>query len=415
VLDYLIENQKIDVVARCQGGNNAGHTVIANGREYKFHLLPSGIGTEHCLNVIGSGVVVNLDSLFAEVRENGIDENPEWSRRLVISEQCHLVTDAHLQADALSESKLNSNKIGTTMKGIGPTYSTKCLRNGIRLADLMGNFDDFVKRYKVLVGYFRQQFPGVVVNEDEELVRFKKHAETLKALKLVKNTVVLLDELRLRGKSIIAEGANGAMLDVVFGTYPFVTSSNSTAGGVCTGLGLSPRSFGCIIGVAKAYTTRVGSGPFPTELLEADGETPTPEGDALQRIGVEFGVTSGRRRRCGWLDLFLLKYSALINGFTELALTKVDVLDSFTEIKVGVSYRLDGELLTAPPARVADWSRIVVEYKTFPGWILPTTEIRKMQDLPPKCRSYITFIEHYLDVPVKFVGVGQSRESLIRL
>jgi len=252
----------------------------------------------------------------------------------------------------------------------------------------------------------KKQFPSVEIDEDVELTKLKDQAERLKDLGIVVDTALLLSDLRANGKNILVEGANGALLDIDFGTYPYVTSSNATVGGACTGLGVPPTSIKHIVGVVKAYQTRVGSGPFPTEQLNESGEK-------LQNIGKEFGVTTGRKRRCGWLDLFLLKNAAIVNGFTSFALTKLDILDDFPEIKVALSYKLNGDLLKSPPARAADWERVEVEYKTFPGWNSKTSDIRSYEQLPALCKTYIQFIEDFVGVPIKFIGVGQAREALI--
>ncbi|KAI6215934.1 Adenylosuccinate synthetase [Aphelenchoides besseyi] len=408
VIDFLINHEKIDVTARCQGGNNAGHTVKANGKTYDFHILPSGIISKDCKNVIGNGVVVNLDSFFYELEHNGITtEFPGWEKRIFISDRAHVVFNVHMQVDGMQESSLEQkNKIGTTNKGIGPTYSSKCFRNGVRMADLMGDFDEFSKRYRSLVQFYKRHFTTVEIEEEKELEKFKGYAERLRSLGVVVNTTSKLYEWRKKGENILVEGANGVLLDIDFGTYPYVTSSNASVGGACTGLGVPPSSIKRIIGIVKAYQTRVGTGPFPTEQLNEVG-------DKLQSIGHEFGVTTGRKRRCGWLDLFLLRNAHMSNGFTEFALTKLDILDTFEEIKVAVAYKLNGKTLENPPARAADWEQIEVEYKTFPGWKSKTSEIRKYDELPEVCRNYIAYIEEFVGVKVKYVGVGQAREALI--
>lgn len=408
LIDFLIDNEKVDITARCQGGDNAGHTVIANGRSYDFHILPSGVISERCINMIGNGVVVNLESFFSELEKNGITKDlPGWEKRIFISNRAHIIFNIHKQVDGRQEESLGAtSKIGTTNKGIGPTYSSKCFRNGIRMADLMGDFDAFSNKYETLVRYYTRQFNNVEVNTEEELEKFRNYAETLRELDIVKDTSVLLYEYREQGKTVLVEGANGALLDIDFGTFPYVTSSNSTVGGACTGLGIPPTSIKRVIGVVKAYQSRVGTGPFPTEQINEIGEK-------LQDIGKEVGVTTGRKRRCGWVDLFLLKHSHIVNGFTEFALTKLDILDTFPEIMVGVGYKLNGESLKSPPARAADWDVIEVEYKTFPGWLCKTSDIRKFEDLPETCQTYVKFIEDFVGVPIKFIGVGQSREALI--
>ncbi|VDM56062.1 unnamed protein product [Angiostrongylus costaricensis] len=392
IIDYLIENYDVQVTARCQGGNNAGHTVVANGRTYDFHILPSGIISQKCFNIIGNGVVVNLDAFFSELEHNGVLHEPGWEKRIMISAEAHLVLGVHAQVDGRHEASLAQNhKIGTTHRGIGPTYSSKCFRNGIRVADLLGDFDAFSERYLRLVEHYKKQFPSIELDTAAELARFKEHRSKLISFKLVGDTVGHIHALLKQGRSVLIEGANGALLDIDFGTYPYVTSSNATAGGACTGLGIPPTAISQVFGVVKAYQTRVGTGPFPTELKDEVGEQ-------LQSIGKEVGVTTGRKRRCGWLDLFLLRRSAQINGYTALALTKLDILDSFREIKVAVGYRLNGESLSAPPAQAIAWDHIEVEYRVFPGWEQPTAHVRKWDDLPARCRDYVLFIEKFIEV-----------------
>ncbi|KJH44755.1 adenylosuccinate synthase [Dictyocaulus viviparus] len=380
IIDYLIENYDVQVTARCQGGNNAGHTVVANGRTYDFHILPSGIISQNCFNIIGNGVVVNLDAFFHELEHNGVLSEPGWENRIMISAEAHLVLGVHAQVDGRHEASLSQNhKIGTTNRGIGPTYSSKCFRNGIRVADLLGDFDAFSERYLRLVEHYKKQFPTIDIDTESELARFEvvefiqQHRSKLISLKLVGDTVGYIHKCRKQG------------------TYPYVTSSNATVGGACTGLGIPPTAISQVFGVMKAYQTRVGTGPFPTELKDEIGEQ-------LQSIGKEIGVTTGRKRRCGWLDLFLLRRSAQINGYTALALTKLDVLDSFSEIKVAVGYRLDGESLSSPPAQAVAWDHIDVEYRLFPGWKEPTACVRRWEDLPTKCRDYVQFIEDFVEV-----------------
>nr|CAD2139787.1 unnamed protein product [Meloidogyne enterolobii] len=384
VLDYLIGHYKIGIVARSQGGNNAGHTVVVNNHEYDFHLLPSGMATKECVNIIGNGVVVNLDALFSEIEKNGFKfgtGEDEGDRKLFISDCAHLVLPVHIEADGFQESLLEEKalgffgqksedylqflnffeilgdshekiilffrKLGTTKRGIGPTYSSKCFRIGVRLGDLLNDSQNFEKRYREQVKFYSKIFSNINTNVDADLQKLKEHASQIKKLGLACNTTMLLHKYRQEGRAILVEGANGTLLDIDFGTYPFVTSSNSTAGGACTGLGIPPTCITRIVGISKAYQTRVGFGPFPTELLNKDG-TANKEGEKLQQIGAEFGVTTGRKRRCGWLDLVLLRYSCIINGFTSLAITKVDVLDTFEQIQVGIAYNLDGVEILHP-------------------------------------------------------------------
>ncbi|KAL3097896.1 hypothetical protein niasHS_000631 [Heterodera schachtii] len=410
VLDFLIGHHEIDIVARCQGGNNAGHTVLANGREYHFHLLPSGLASEKVLNIVGNGVVVNLDALFEELESNKIEDSAD---RLFISDSAHLVLPVHIATDIMRENALGQNsKLGTTKRGIGPAYSSKCFRNGIRLGELLYQPEKFEQNYRSLVAHFKTLFPDIELDTESDVKQLKAHAARLLQMGIVCNTTVFLHKKRLEGKSILVEGANGTLLDIDFGTYPFVTSSNSTVGGCITGLGIPPTAVRRVIGVVKAYQTRVGSGPFPTELLDADGQ-PSEEGKRLQEVGAEIGVTTRRKRRCGWLDLVLLRYSAMINGFTSLAVTKVDILDQFHEIKIAIGYELNGQQIEYPPATVDDWANLRVHYKTFEGWQSPTTSARQWEQLPDKCRAYLEFIQNQLGVPVEYIGVGKGREQLI--
>ncbi|KAF8381332.1 adss-1, partial [Pristionchus pacificus] len=407
IIDYLIDHDKLDITARCQGGNNAGHTVVVNGRKYDFHLLPSGIISDKCMNIIGNGVVVNVEAMFNELNHNGVDAEPGWEKRLLISAEAHLVFSVHAAVDGAQENSLAPTaKIGTTNRGIGPTYSSKCFRNGVRVADLMGDTEAFEDRYRRLVSYYRNQFPNIQVDEDAELAKFKELRAKLESLQLVGDTVGYLHKAISEGKKLLVEGANGALLDIDFGTFPYCTSSNATVGGACTGLGIPPTLIDQVIGVVKAYQTRVGTGPFPTELFDDDGAK-------LQSIGQEVGVTTGRKRRCGWLDLFLLRRSAQINGYTHIALTKLDILDSFPELKVAVGYKIDGVQLASPPAQASAWDKIEVEYLTFEGWMSNTAGVNSFDELPEKCRVYIKFIEDYIKVPIKWIGTGQERGALI--
>ena len=315
--------RQMDVVARCAGGNNAGHTVVVGDRVYDFHLLPCGLMHDGCTGVIGSGVVVHLPGLFAEIEKNGIQG---WEKRLLISDRAHVVLDVHQAVDGLNEAAASAAAqggfIGTTKKGIGPTYSTKAWRNGIRMGTLVGDEAAFRSKFADVVAYFTRHFPGLQLDTQAELERLMAFRARLLELSLVTDTRVFLNEALQTGKAVLIEGANGTLLDLDHGTYPFVTSSSCCVGGVCTGLGLPPRAIGQVIGIAKAYQTRVGDGPFPTELA-------TKEAEALRSIGGEFGVTTGRPRRCGHLDLVLLRYSAELNGFSAIALTKLDCLDTF--------------------------------------------------------------------------------------
>ncbi|XP_036398421.1 adenylosuccinate synthetase isozyme 1 B-like isoform X2 [Megalops cyprinoides] len=411
VVDLLATES--DIVCRCQGGNNAGHTVVVDGKEYDFHLLPSGIINPKTISFIGNGVVIHLPGLFQEGDKNekkGKGCLKGWDKRLVISDRAHIVFDFHQAVDGLLEAQRQEQEgtnIGTTKKGIGPTYSSKVSRTGLRICDLLADFKDFSVRFKNLAHQYQSMFPTLEIDMETELRRLKEYAERIRPM--VQDGVYFMYEA-IHGppKKILVEGANAALLDIDFGTYPFVTSSNCTVGGVCTGLGVPPVNVGDVYGVVKAYTTRVGIGAFPTEQLNAVGEL-------LQTRGHEVGVTTGRKRRCGWLDLVILRYAHMLNGFTALALTKLDILDVLDEIKVGVAYKLNGKRIPYFPANMEVLQKVVVEYETLPGWKSDTTAARKWEDLPPKAQNYIRFVENHVGVPIKWVGVGKSRESMIQM
>ncbi|KAK2706578.1 adenylosuccinate synthetase-like [Artemia franciscana] len=403
IVDLLAESA--DLCCRCQGGNNAGHTVVVEGQDYDFHLLPSGLAHKNCSALVGNGVVIHLDQFFDEIEKNVKKNLKIDNTNLFISDKAHIVFDFHQNVDGIQETQREKNSLGTTKKGIGPTYSSKASREGIRISDLIGDFDLFTERFRSIVKSFRAAHPSLTVDEDKELAKYRQHAEKIRPY-VVESVSFLQDQIKA-GKKVLIEGANAVMLDIDFGTYPFVTSSNCSIGGVLTGLGLPPRFIGNCYGVVKAYTTRVGIGPFPTEQINEIGQT-------LQEQGFEFGVTTGRRRRCGWLDLVVLRYSNLINGYTGLAITKLDILDTFHEIKVGVDYKLDGKILKSFPTSLSELTRVEVIYKTLPGWKTNISGIRKYSDLPENAKAYVQFIEDVLQVPVSWIGVGQSRDSIIQ-
>lgn len=428
IVDLLSSNA--EVVCRFQGGNNAGHTVVVDEKSFDFHLLPCGIINKNCISVIGNGVVVNLPQLFDELErnqilsatikngksngastENQFNTRADWMNRLYISNEAHLVFDVHQKADGLIEADLQADgkrQIGTTKKGIGPTYSTKALRMGIRMEELIDNFELFEKEFRHLVEYHKKQFdnPAYIVDVDKELEKYKNLADQIRPC--VRDTRKFLNDSIKAGKKILIEGANGSMLDIDHGTYPYVTSSNCTIGGVCTGLGLPTTAVGSIYGVVKAYCTRVGDGPFPTELHDDTG-------DVLQALGQEVGVTTKRRRRCGWLDCVLLSYTNMLNDYSALALTKLDVLSTLNEIKIGVSYSLDGQSLDSPPTNANKLSRVKVVYETLKGWKQDISNIRDFKDLPVEAQNYVKFIENRVGVPIKWIGVGKERDAIIQL
>ncbi|KAH8408776.1 hypothetical protein KR215_012077 [Drosophila sulfurigaster] len=435
VVDMLAS--EVDIVCRCQfhlcvqiqcvcfsqfpGGNNAGHTVVANGTEFDFHLLPSGVVNEKCISVIAlakrvqfryvaqgcNGVVIHLPSLFDEVLKNEAKGLQHLENRLIISDRAHLVFDFHQHVDGMQEAEKGGKSLGTTKKGIGPAYSSKATRNGIRVGELLGDFNLFSEKFKSIVNTHLRLFPSIKVDVDAELARYKDYAEKVRPY--VKDTICFLHTALRNGKTILVEGANAAMLDIDFGTYPYVTSSNCSIGGVLTGLGLPPQTIGEVIGVVKAYTTRVGDGPFPTEQLNEVGEL-------LQTRGFEVGVTTKRKRRCGWLDIPLLKYTSLVNGYTCICITKLDILDTFEEIKVGINYkRSNGEKLDHFPGTISELGAIEVEYAVLPGWKTSTEHIRNFKELPENAQNYVRFLESHLSVPVRWVGVGKGRESIINV
>jgi adenylosuccinate synthase len=404
VVDMLAT--EADIVCRCQGGNNAGHTVVVNGSEFDFHLLPSGIINEKCISVIGNGVVIHIPGLFEEIEKNEKKGLLDWQKRLIISDRAHLVFDFHQHVDGLQEAEKGGKSLGTTKKGIGPAYSSKATRNGIRVGELLGDFNLFSEKFQSIVATYQRLFPGFNVDVSGELVKYKEYAERLRPI--VTDTISFLHEALTSGKSVLVEGANAAMLDIDFGTYPYVTSSNCSIGGVLTGLGIPPQTIGEVVGVVKAYTTRVGDGPFPTELHDKIGSL-------LQTRGGEIGVTTKRLRRCGWLDLPLLRYTSIVNGYTGICLTKLDILDDLDEIKVAVSYKLNGKVLKHYPGSISDLAQVEVEYETLPGWKACTENVRNFSELPKNAQDYCHFIEDDLKVPIKWIGVGKGRESIIKV
>ncbi|KAH8835128.1 P-loop containing nucleoside triphosphate hydrolase protein [Flagelloscypha sp. PMI_526] len=380
---------EMDICARCAGGNNAGHTIVVPGpdgkaRKYAFHLLPSGLVNEKCTGLIGNGVVVHVPSFFAEL--NALEaQGLDCTGRLFVSDRAQLLT-------GLKEAELGGSSIGTTKKGIGPAYSGKASRSGLRVHHLYDEEQFALKFRKLVEGRFKR-YGTFEYDTEGEIVRYKKLASQLRPY--VVDSLTYIHQALSSGKKVLIEGANALMLDLDFGTYPYVTSSSTTIGGVCTGLGKT-------YGVVKAYTTRVGGGPFPTEQLNDVGVH-------LQEVGHEYGVTTGRRRRCGWLDLVVLKHSLLINGYDALNLTKLDILDALEEIKIGVAYKVDGKVIQGFPADLCLLEKVEVEYVSFPGW---KTSI---SNLPENAKTYIEFVEKELGegIKVEWIGVGPERESMI--
>ncbi|TFJ80152.1 hypothetical protein NSK_008709 [Nannochloropsis salina CCMP1776] len=397
-----ILSAEYDVVARVAGGSNAGHTIYVDGRKYKFHLVPSGILNPKAVCVIGNGVVVHVPQLITELQEleaQAID----FRGRLLISDRAHIVFDFHQMVDGYNEDSLGRNKIGTTKKGIGPAYASKINRVGLRFGDLR-DWDDFETRFRALVSSIEARYPRLKIDVEEQLAYYRDIRPIL--LPLIRDTIEFTNAAFDSGKKVLVEGANATMLDIDFGTYPYVTSSNPSIGSVCTGLGIAPNKLGEIIGTVKSYCTRVGEGPFPTELLDA-------QGDELRNLGAEFGTTTGRPRRCGWLDIPQLRYSCLVNGFTSLNLTKLDVLDGLKEIQIGVRYLYAGKEVESMPSSLRVLSELEVEYESIPGWEQSLAKCRTFEELPPQARAYVKRIEELVGVPVRWIGVGPGRLDVI--
>jgi adenylosuccinate synthase len=395
---------RVDYVVRYQGGNNSGHTVVIGDQNYALHLLPSGILSPNVIPVIGNGVVIDPGVLLEEIR--GLNERGIDTSKLLISTNAHLITPYHRTIDKVSERFLGKSKIGTTGRGIGPAYADKINRIGIRVQDL---FDTSILRQKlegalhdknqILIKVFNRKN----IEIEEVLEEYLQYAEILRPY--VADTVLILDQALKAGKRVLLEGSQGTLLDVDHGTYPFVTSSNPTAGGACTGLGIAPQQINKVYGIFKAYCTRVGSGPFPTEQINETGEK-------LRKLGHEFGATTGRPRRTGWLDLPTLKYSIMLNGVTDLICTKSDVLSGFDDVLVCNQYNIDGQITSELPFNLND-IQVNPIYQTFNGWSEDLTKIRKYADLPDTFKNYMDFVEKEIGVGVGVISVGPDREETI--
>ena len=402
IVDLL--SSEVDIVARYQGGANAGHTIIVGNEKFVFHLIPSGILHENVKCVIGNGVVIEPNALLEELQmleNNGIDVKD----RILISKNAHIIMPYHKLFDSLKEK--TSNKIGTTGRGIGPSYIDKYDRKGIRIVDLLDK-EVLKEKIKTNIDEKNSILENIYGEEklDVESVLNECLTFTEKILPFISNTSEYLNEAIKNNKSVLLEGAQGALLDVDHGTYPYVTSSNPTSGGACTGTGIPPTKITDVIGIIKAYTTRVGNGPFPTELFDEDGKR-------LGEIGDEFGATTGRERRCGWFDAFLVGYSTKINGINKAVITKLDVLDNFDEIKVCIGYKIDGEQLKYFPTTPKELESANPLYKTLPGWKENTSDIRNYEDLPKLTKNYLDFISEQCGFEVKYVSVGPKRSQTI--
>lgn len=404
IIDVLAP--KADYIVRFQGGNNAGHTVVVNDEKFILHLLPSGIINSTGKCIIGSGVVVDIEVLLKEIEE--LEKRGKNLDNLFIDERAHLIMPYHIEIDKAREEARGENKIGTTQRGIGPCYIDKIARNGIRIGDLLE------------LDRFKDKLEWNIKDKNDMLIRYDKDTFELEDLygKYVKlsekikhriiDAVTEVNEAVDKDKVVLFEGAQAIMLDIDYGTYPYVTSSSPTAGGVTVGTGVSPKKINRILGVMKAYTTRVGEGPFPTELKDETGEM-------LRTVGSEYGATTGRPRRCGWLDLVVGKYAVMINGLTDIVLTKLDVLDSFDKIKVGVAYEIDGKRHENYPASLRKSKEVKIIYEELDGWKEDISKITKYEDLPENCKKYLKFIEEFLGCPISMVSVGPERTQNIYL
>jgi len=396
---------RVDYVVRYQGGNNAGHTVVIGDQKYALHLLPSGILSPNVIPVIGNGVVIDPAVLLTEIK--GLNERGIDTSKLKISTNAHLITPYHRTIDKVSERFLGKSKIGTTGRGIGPAYADKINRIGIRVQDL---FDPSILKQKIeaalhdknqiLIKVFNRK--GITV--DEVFDEYLGYAQILKPY--VVDTALLLDQALKAGKNVLLEGSQGTLLDVDHGTYPFVTSSNPTAGGASTGSGIGPTKITRVIGILKAYTTRVGSGPFPTELFDEDG-------DALRKIGGEVGVTTGRNRRCGWFDAPIARYAVRVNGLTDFFLTKLDVLTGWEKIPVCVAYEVDGVRVDELPASQTDFHHAKPIYEYLQGWKENISKAKTVAELPKNAQEYVKFLEKVSGAPISAIGVGPGRDETI--
>lgn len=403
IVDVLTKNYNI--IARFQGGPNAGHTLEFDGIKHVLRTIPSGIFHEDSMNVIGNGVVID-PVVFVKELEGLQQFNIDYKKKLIISRKAHLILPTHRLLDAASEASKGKAKIGSTLKGIGPTYMDKTGRNGLRIGDL--ELADFADRYRALADKHQAMIDfynvDIQYNLEELEAEFFQAVEELKTLQFIDSEEYLNQALK-NNKTILAEGAQGSLLDIDFGTYPFVTSSNTTAAGACTGLGVAPNRIGEVFGIFKAYTTRVGSGPFPTELFDEDGAK-------MAKIGNEFGAVTGRPRRCGWLDLVALKYAVQVNGVTQLMMMKADVLSGFKNLKVCTAYKYNGETIEHLPYTIEPENLSPV-YTEMKGWAKDLTKLDSENDFPQELNVYIEFLEKELEVPIKIVSVGPDRTQTI--
>ncbi len=403
IVDVLTKDY--DIIARFQGGPNAGHTLEFDGIKHVLHTIPSGIFHDKAINLVGNGVVID-PVIFKKELDNLDKFDLDYKSKLLISRKAHLILPTHRILDAASEAVKGKAKIGSTLKGIGPTYMDKTGRNGIRVGDL--ELDNWKERYRNLANKHEAMIDFYDAKIEYDLAEleneFFEAVKTLKSLTFIDSEEYLY-QAQKEGKTILAEGAQGSLLDIDFGTYPFVTSSNTTAAGACTGLGIAPNKIKDVFGIFKAYTTRVGSGPFPTELFDEDGET-------MGRVGHEFGATTGRARRCGWLDLVALKYAVHVNGVTQLMMMKGDVLSGFKTLKVCTAYKYKGETIKHLPYNIEP-ENVTPIYTEMKGWSEDLTQMTEASQLPKELNDYISFLEKELETPITIVSVGPDRKQTI--
>jgi adenylosuccinate synthase len=402
VIDLLSKEHTF--VVRYQGGHNAGHTVVVDGERYALQLVPSGVLYEHVVPVIANGVVVDLPTLFNEV--DMLEGRGISCSELKVSSRAHLIFPWHQAHDAIAEAMRGDDKIGTTLKGIGPAYADKARRVGIRAGDVYDpqRFASLIRERATAENKLLAEAGGEPLDVEDMVERYGEMGARLKTF--VCDTISLLHNGLARGAHVLLEGAQATFLDLDHGTYPYVTSSNPTAGGACAGTGLGPRDIDRVVGITKAYTTRVGAGPFVTELFDEDGET-------LGRVGKEFGTVTGRARRCGWLDLVMLRHAVRLNSLTELSLTKLDILDGFERVKICVGYSYRGEELTEYPDRYDVLEAIEPVYVELPGWGTALSEKREPGELPPEAQDFIRVVEEHVGIPVRVVGVGAERDDYL--
>lgn len=403
ISNYLSEHA--DMVVRYQGGDNAGHTIVFGGNTYKLHLIPSGVFFSHVTNVLANGMVINPFSFLEEI--NYIKNQGFKADNVVISDRAHIILPYHQLQDSANESKRGDDKIGTTNKGIGPAYTDKVSREGIRMADFIGpNFKEILnkkieQKNKDLVAF------GITPLDFQEV--YTKCLEAQKQLiPYVHDTITLINETIDAGKVVIFEGAQGALLDVDFGSYPYVTSSNTSGGGVCIGSGVGPKKINEILGIVKAYSTRVGSGAFPTEFEDEVAQF-------IRKTGNEYGTTTKRPRRIGWFDAVLLKYSSLVNGLTGLSVMLLDVLSKVDTLKVCVAYELDGKVIHTIPARIEDFARVKPIYEVLPGWSEDITQVSSFEELPTNAKNYLSFLEETIGIPIQYFSVGPDKTQTIKI